>query len=182
MQQLVSGAIMLPYWQQQQQQGYPSCDRLRVCLLCPTVGPHATLGHAAAMQCIAADLSLGSSRSCFPAGRRWSHQSNLHHTSSPSTADAPAPAPRPRPPNPSYSINSLACSGDLAESNGGHVLINSRLRKVLAGVQSGSIYHHPPHHIEPSRLPIPDLPSGSLVLALNLCCYWLLTKQANRLR
>ena len=39
---------------------------------------------------------------------------------------------------------------------------------------------HPERAIPKSRMLVPDIPSGSLVLALNLGAYWMITRQARR--
>ena len=49
------------------------------------------------------------------------------------------------------------------------------------GVETAQLVEqHPEHAIPKSRLLVPDIPSGTLVLALNLGAYWMITKQARR--
>jgi hypothetical protein len=39
---------------------------------------------------------------------------------------------------------------------------------------------HPEHAVPKGRFLVPDIPSGQLVLALNLMAYWAITNQSRR--
>lgn len=73
------------------------------------------------------------------------------------------------------------CSKHLVGTPAGAVLMGSKLRKVSDGIANGWIFEHPHKHVPHSHPPLHEVPP-TLVLASNLLCYWLITREGNRSR
>jgi hypothetical protein len=115
------------------------------------------------------------------------HKHHNHHSSS-SSHSAPRDAqqqqhsePQP-PPVGMFGISTIAflasqVAGGMRQQAAQHKQQESQQRAVET---AQFVEQHPEHAIPKSRLLVPDIPSGTLVLALNLGAYWMITKQARR--
>jgi hypothetical protein len=62
------------------------------------------------------------------------------------------------------------------------MIATRRTRELLSMINDGSLYEECDKHVPKGHTYIDDFPNPLTVLLLNLGCYYLLTRQSNRMR